>query len=356
MTLNVGKADSIRRYWITDPMKSWSLLEDELHADTKHNCMVNAFGVISENGTIETCGRKGIYVGHLLNIWGHCITDNLKKLWFLRTDLCKSLLSDGYEIYCTIHNGTFLIPNFCQLLEYLGLDASKFKIISEETPFEELFVPQNSLSDNHQCYREYKELIDEIWSKIPVSSTSINRKVYFSRSRFGNRRDFGERYIENVFRGLGYSIIYPELLSLAEQLYILKNCESFAATEGSISHNVMFCKDGTECIILRKTRSCNGYQYTANHLRDLNLVYVDVHLSIFNIFDNAFGPFFLYVNQNVVDFAKERGLTIKKHFPKLTFLNYLLHTLYYAIRYRQKVLKIGDFDFYKKRLKEDFFS
>ena len=29
MTLNVDKADSIRRYWITDPMKSWRLLDED---------------------------------------------------------------------------------------------------------------------------------------------------------------------------------------------------------------------------------------------------------------------------------------------------------------------------------------
>lgn len=130
------------------------------------------------------------------------------------------MLSERYELYCTIHKGTSLIPNFCRLLEYLNLDASQFKIISEDTLFAVLVIPQNSLSDNYQCYREYKELIDEIWSKIPVSNTP-NLKVYYSRSRFSNRRDFGEKYIENVFRGLGYSIIYPELLSLEEQLFII---------------------------------------------------------------------------------------------------------------------------------------
>lgn len=69
MTLNVDKADSIRRYWITDPMKSWRLLDEELYADTKHNCMVSASGIILENSATEINGRKVIYVGHLLNIW-----------------------------------------------------------------------------------------------------------------------------------------------------------------------------------------------------------------------------------------------------------------------------------------------
>lgn len=355
MTLNVKHADSIRSYWITDPMNEWKILEGELQVERKCNCSIDRLGSIVQNNSNQTYGRRGIYVGFMRNIWGHCITDNIKKLWFLRTELCQSLIKDGYELYCTILNSDTLIPNFCKLLEYLNIDSKQFRVITSDTHFDELVIPQDSLTDEHLCYKEFVDIVNEIWSKIPVDST-LPRKVYFSRSRLHNGRDFGEKYIEQVFKTLGYKIIYPELVQTSEQLSIIKSCDSFAATEGSISHNVMFCNDGAEVIIIRKTRSCNRYQYAANKLRDLKIVYVDAHLSLFNVFDNGFGPFFMYVNKNVVDFALERDLQIKKHFPKMTFLNYLCHTLYYALRYRMRILKIGDFDFYMKRFKTDFFS
>ncbi|MDO4497669.1 MAG: glycosyltransferase family 61 protein, partial [Bacteroidales bacterium] len=189
-----------------------------------------------------------------------------------------------------------------------------------------------------------------------VYDESSPKKIYFSRAALFNGRDFGEKYIEQVFRQLGYQIVYPEKYSFAEQLTMLHNCESFAATEGSISHNVMFCRPEAEAIIIRKTRSCNRYQYSANKVAGCDLVYIDAHLSLFNVFGNDFGPFFLYVNDNMSRFAQSRGLSIKKHFPLLTFLHYCLYVFWYALRFRQRILIIGDAKFYWKRLREDVFS
>lgn len=165
-----------------------------------------------------------------------------------------------------------------------------------------------------------------------------------------------KKYIETVFQKMGYTIIYPEQLPLKEQLSILRSCDSFAATEGSVSHNMLFVKENAECIVIRKTRSCNGYQRTANSIRSFSIAYVESHLSIFNVFDNGFGPFFMYVNDNLVQYAKSKGFSVKKSFPFRTFLNYLMHVVWYAARYRQRILLIGDFDFYWKRLKSDFLS
>ena len=60
-------------------------------------------------------------------------------------------------------------------------------------------------------------------------------KVYFSRRKiFQNGREWGENNIERVFYNLGYKTIYPETLSIDEQINILRNCSHFATTEGSI--------------------------------------------------------------------------------------------------------------------------
>lgn len=353
--INIDYVDTIRNYWITDPMTRWACREDKLDVDVRRNCILSPTGEIKESN-INKGTLKGIYVGHLLSIWGHCITDNFRKLWFLKSAQCKQLKENGFLIYYTLHQHTnHLSDNYKELLQYLDIDASEFNQIDEDTNFEVLYVPGDSMDDEHHFYREYKDLIDTIYNRIPYSDNTP-KKVYFSRSRWNNGRDFGEKYIETVFQKMGYTIIYPEQMPLKEQLSILRSCDSFAATEGSVSHNMLFVKENAECIVIRKTRSCNGYQRTANSIRSFSIAYVESHLSIFNVFDNGFGPFFMYVNDNLVQYAKSKGFSVKKSFPFRTFLNYLMHVVWYAARYRQKILLIGDFDFYWKRLKSDFLS
>lgn len=355
-SLSVEYVDEIRRYWITDPMNDWIPYSNPLSVCVHNGCKLYPDGKIEELSYVDAKASKCIYLGLFLNIWGHCITDNLKKLWFLRTDECRKLLNDGYSICCTLQgpNKEF-ISHFKELLNYLGINADDIHIVSDVESFSELVEPDNALDEKHHLHQEYKNTIDVIRQNIPYDA-NMPKKIYFSRSNLHNGRDFGEKYLEEVFSQLGYTIIHPEELTTEVQLKMLKSCDSFASTEGSISHNVMFCRPDVDAIIIRKTRSCNGYQYTANVICGCNLTYVDAHMSIWNIFGNDFGPFFLYVNDNVVSFAKSRGLTVKKHFPKVEFLRYISKVLFYSFRFRQRVLSIGDYQFYWKRLKRDFLS
>lgn len=360
MTLNVEFVDQIRCYWITDPMNE-GMHDYPLSCTYLDNCILNPDGSIikykqqnSDDNIDVVEADKAIYLGYMLNIWGHCITDNLKKLWFLETEECKQLLSEGYKFYCTLHGqDKKLSKNFCKLCTYLGFDANCIHVIAKPTRFTSFVEPDSTLDKNHKSHIKYKQVVENIRSNIQYNE-ALPKKIYFSRTQLKNGRDFGEKYVEEVFRKLGYTIVFPEKTPLDTQLQMIYSCDSFAATEGSISHNNMFCRSDAEAIIIRKTRSCNRYQYSANFASGCNLCYIDSHLSIFNIFDNAFGPFFMYVNDNLADFANSRGLEIKKHFPVLTFFKYLKNVIWYALRYRRKVLPIGDFEFYWKRLLQDF--
>lgn len=356
MEVDARYVDIVRKYWITDNLPSWTAIREPLTWQVFQHSMLLPNGKVRD---VEYDDKKSdktrvIYLGHFLNIWGHCITDNLKKLWFLKTPEGKEMLAKGYRLVCTLHKGGELSPNFRELLtNYLQIDAAKIQIVITETLFDEIVIPQNSLTDEHRYYIEFKETIDQIRALIPMT-VGGSTKVYFSRSRWKNGRDYGEVLVENVFKKLGYVIYYPEELTLDEQLKILKNCASFAATEGSTSHNVMFCQDGVECIVIRKAQTLNGYQFSSMAMRNCKCVYVDAHLSLFNIFDNSYGPFFLYVNDNLVAMAKDRGCEIKKTFPRIIFLQYLMKCLWLSIRFRQRIIMIGDASFYKTRLCQDF--
>lgn len=360
MIYNTDYIDNIHKNRLSNDLSRSYLADGNPCVKSYENCTIEyTKGTIIDN--ISNNYRKGlyIYIGHMMNIWGHCITDNLKKIWFLKTDEYKILKENhNVRLCCTSYKQRNLIPNFIKLLNLLDINASSIEIITNNTTFEKIYIPDDSIfikDDYRYYYVQYKETINEILSKIPFDSQSPKR-IYFTRTGIKGNKDYGEKNIENIFSKIGYKIVSPEKIPFEEQMKLLKNCDSFASTEGSISHNVVFCRDSVENIVIRKSCMYCDFQYFLMDIRNANVQYIDAHLSLFSIFAVWNGPFFIYINENVVNFAHHYGLYVKQKFPKCLFIKYLITVLYQSIRYRTIPLPTMYFSFYSKKLKKCLFS
>lgn len=248
-----------------------------------------------------------IYMGFYNSCWGHAITDNLKKLWYLKTEECKSLLKQGAKlIYLTIDNKPQ--PSYVKrLFELADADIDSFELVTEITRFDKIFVPDNSfIADNGQRYftQPYVDSINLIKKNVSSTIKGNNiypEKIYFTRTHIRSQRDWGEMSIERVFKNKGYHIIAPEEKTVEEQIAFLMNCTYFATTEGSISHNVVFCQPKTEVTIVRKCYDVNKYQMAVNEVSDVNVTYIDAHNSTKAPNEAPWvGPFFLYNNEQLL--------------------------------------------------------
>lgn len=245
--------------------------------------------------------KKVVFLGFILTGFGHSYTDDLRKFWFLETDECKTLLSEGAElVYTTSWNSP--LPN--QVVEILGLagyDISQTRHIKDLTQFDEVYIPDNSIIalDYGRMYCDiYAEAIERIKNNIPQGK-AWGEKIYFSRVKFseGKKKEYGEKSVERVFKKMGYTIIIPEDYSVVEQIQMLKQCKSFAATEGSVAHLSLFCKPKTNVVIINKARYLNFHQVMINEFADLDVTYIEAHHSIKANQDYPWwGPFYLCVN------------------------------------------------------------
>lgn len=216
--------------------------------------------------------------------------------------------------------------NFWLLLESLGIPCEQFLLIDKPTRFARVFVPDASFGavdkkhKTHRYTQEFVNLINRLAPLPPPSNLNIE-KVYFSRMAFQSPKDFNEIAVENMFKNQGFTIIYPEKLNFLKALAILQNCTVFAATDGSIAHNSLFLKPGTRTIICRKSRHFTEHQIIINHLKKLDVTYIDAAFSPLADWRAvwAAGPFFLYETKALCRFF---GLQ-PKPFPFLKFLNYL---------------------------------
>ena len=270
-----------------------------------------------------------INIGFLLNIFGHTFTENLSKLWFLESPQGKELVRSGARIVYTTAFNDPLSETALEFIRLAGFDISNAEHITEVTRFRKVYMPSNTfttISGVKMYSPEYRLLIDRIRASIEAKTDSPS-KIYFSRTLFRlaqPKREVGEKDIENVFRALGYEIVFPEKLPLKEQLQLAAGCTHFASTECSTSHVTMFCRPGTKVTLLMKADYINPHQQLINSLADLDVTYVTAHNSIrTNRKHPWWGPFYLYVTPYLCRFA---GIPYR-HLPLLlrrSFRRYLL--------------------------------
>lgn len=140
---------------------------------------------------------------------------------------------------------------------------------------------------------EYAEIIDRIRNFAQKNFIPLEQKSFYF---FHGRNQIGEERVANYFQSKGYAIVRPETLPLEMQLNILANCENFASSLGSISHNALFLKDNVNSIYIPRLpayeHNLNPYQVVIDDMRNLNVTYIDTTLSIFPV---AFWGAFCYI-------------------------------------------------------------
>ena len=224
-----------------------------------------------------------IYLGLFFYVWGHAITDTLRRLWVLHDENFRRHFKDCPLVYVT-YGGVDVFshqPNFKILMELLDFDISEWERVILPTQFEKIILPDESFfGDSARFFtNEYCEMIERVKSfAVKNRKPTSAKKIYF----FYGIYQIGEERVAKYFNSKGYEVISPEKLTLDEQLNVLINAESFASTLGSCAHNSVFLREGTECIFIpRAANRFTTYQATINQINNLNATYIDSTLSLF---------------------------------------------------------------------------
>ena len=240
--------------------------------------------------------KKALFLGTWSSVYGHCITDNIKKFWFLFTEEGQNILNspEEYDIIYVNLAGDQRADYMQDIVLSLGLNLARFCAITSIVRYQYVIIPDNSLilRDGVRYYTvEYKNLIDKIKNSCPNHPSF--KKVYLTRSKIHDGKDFNEKSIEVEFVKKGYKVISPEQLTFQEQVSLMKGCEQLVSTVGSISHQVLFCSSGVSVVLLNKADYVNGYQLAINKLAQVDVMYIDSHNSLHSK-PLWKGPFFLW--------------------------------------------------------------
>lgn len=324
---------------------------------------VRNFGVPYEydKSAAEFKDETVIYAGMFSKIWGHCISDNLSHLWFFKSEYYGKY--KACNIIYTAPEGE-LSDNFAELLRLADIPADKFIRVTAPTKFSRIILPDRSFftvnageyvegemhfADDADMYvtREYIDMIKSAADKISASADDKYDKVYFSRARF-SKSDVGAEKLDKFFAEQGYTVVYPEKHTLAEQIAILKRCNHFAATEGSVSHNSIFLKDNCEAVIITRGMCFTPHTFALNAVNNLKAVFISGTLSILTKSDwKNSGPHFYYISDELVKYFGAERLYGKRLFWKKNFGDFKKYVKLYS-RLSCREQRVCDAYYYKR--------
>lgn len=298
---------------------------DFINESTVHNGSHTPYHVDGNN--IQYSDETVIYFGMLIGIWGHCISDCIKRAWFFYSKEYKEKYKNTKIIYIasqgSLHN------NFIDLLRQLDINIDDFVEVKEATRFKKIIIPDSSffLDDEgiEHFTNEYKLCIDKIKEKYRKQPDEVNKKVYYShRNVRGFNNDIGEKKLEEYFIKNGFDIIHPERLKLSEQLELLSKCAVFAASDGSSSHNSIFLPENAEVIIIPRSPYLTFHQLALNELYEgQNIFYIDASLSILCKGDRPTrGPFFYYVSKKLIEHIEKREFSEDEDWIRQNFYDF----------------------------------
>ena len=97
-----------------------------------------------------------IYLGILHNVWGHCLTDAFKKVWFLQTEDCHQWLSRGAKLVFLLPDNDELRNYARHLYELANIDLNQLIPIRVPTRFRQVIIPDNCIVGTISKFRQWK--------------------------------------------------------------------------------------------------------------------------------------------------------------------------------------------------------
>lgn len=288
-----------------------------------------------------------IFVGAFYVIWGHLITDCLRRLWFFNSDIYKNHFKNCKLVYLPHDDFNFekTIYHFhlAKILDILGIDYKQIQPINQSTKFKNIIVPDESffyIKDVGRVFtNEYVDTIDRIRHHAFkyyggfVNSSSPFKKIFFFH---GMRDEIGEDRIAQYLHSKGFAIINPYKFSFEEELFLFINCECFASVVGSASHNVIFLRDNAQVLLIPRCNDLNSYQLALNQVHNLRVNYIDSSLSILTKWTE--GPFFYFISNQLKSFFGDSPNDSFDLLDIQNFINYLKLAIKKNLSFNQKAI------------------
>lgn len=268
------------------------------------------FGGSYEIHSFDKLDENVIWFGNFMNHWGHFLYDHISRMWYVLNNY-----NDEYIVYV----GNKMEGSFLEFLSLLGVNPKKIIYVDKPIQVKNIIIPEYSYNYKNKTYKkEFIQIFDRVVSEaLSNFSMNIEKNIYLSRKnfKFALQKEFGEKYIEEAFTLNQYASLYPESMTLREQIYVWNMSTNVVCVNGTLPLNLCFAgsNKGLKLIVLNKTKILHDSLYDFQKIFGINVDYIDVFDKKINLSKNiGAGPFVMEVNENVELLFKHKNYIIPK--------------------------------------------
>ncbi|MBW4561257.1 MAG: glycosyltransferase family 61 protein [Mojavia pulchra JT2-VF2] len=158
-------------------------------------------------------------------------------------------------------------------LKELGIPEEKIICCNSNSHFhtEYAIIPNLCPSENgvHSWKKDFLKKLN--FKKLETKKLS---KIYISRQRSQQRRFINEKEIESIITNQGFSTIYLEDYSIAEQRTLFYNADCILGIHGAGFSNIIFCKENTKIIEIFPPNYIQYYYWYIADMLNLNYRFI----------------------------------------------------------------------------------
>lgn len=230
----------------------------------------------------EKLAGKWLYLGGLHNHFGHFLAECIHRIW-------------AWHEYRDQCSGVLFLPNIKQfelghhlpgyskaILDFLGLEESAIRYVTQLTEVEELLVPEPGSQLFVAAKADYIKFLATLKLAQRLHREALpsgyTPKVFVSRKKYRmNGSIAGLDVLENSLQQEGYFIFYPENYPIAIQLKVYQEAEKIIFEEGSAVHLLeLFAKIKADVLLIKRRPSSRSFDCVFKPRTKCYIKYIDV--------------------------------------------------------------------------------
>lgn len=263
-----------------------------------------------------------VYLGVFIHQWGHFILDSLSRAWIVsHLDNIKK-----YKFVFLSENNRKLDGNYLEALNLLGIEQSQIIVVEQTTKFKEIIVPEMSTYADHSFNKEYSQIFKRMVKNAHIENIPVPKKIYLTRTNLkeAQKKEFGEKIIEENFKKNDYTIIAPEKLNVRKQIAIFQKASEIVCLNGSIPFDIVFGSTNLKLIVINKTSLLHINMFELSEVSGIRPIYIDGYYEPLKNFPKTLGegPFILRFGEDLQSYFKNNNLKYKtpKNYPSKAIL------------------------------------
>jgi hypothetical protein len=235
-----------------------------------------AFGALQDRSwaDLTPVAEDVIYLGPLFNHYGRVLLETLARAWYLSDPETSS-----QRVIVSTANGAQhdVAPWLAPLLHAFGVPSERLHVTTVPTRFRHITVPEPLFEQLHSAHPQMVAPFRQVAHALAGGAATTDQPVYLSRRALGSRQRpvIGEAEVEEILRANGVRIVYPETMSLADQVQLFNTHRDIFSPVGSAAHSILFATNRPRLHLLASRDDIPANYYLCSALAEAPTTFVN---------------------------------------------------------------------------------